>query len=159
MKPIILIFAAIAPLAAGAQSYSMSTLQDLPTVAVTVRAISPEGVKFGLVEATLIKNVTDTLAAAGVKVVPPAEAADAPDLPAVEITAIVNRLSGTGHIYTLRIALTEVVVLKRKTRNLIDLPAVTWEKEVQGYTSNPDRILDSAITLAERFATEWKEAN
>ena len=159
MKHLVLLFAAIAPLAAGAQSYSMSTLQDLPSVAVTVRAITPDGVRFGVVEATLVKNVSDVLAAAGVKVVPPAEAADASDLPAVEITALVSKLSATGHIYTLRLALTEVVVLKRKTKNLIDLPAVTWEKEAQGYTSSPDRIIGSAITLAERFSTEWKEAN
>jgi hypothetical protein len=94
-----------------------------------------------------------------VKVAAPGEVTDVSEMPTVEITAVVNRLSGTGHIYTVRLTLREMVELKRKTKNLIDLGAVTWERETQGYTSNSDRILASTITLAERFASEWKEAN
>jgi hypothetical protein len=159
MKHLILLLAAIAPLAAGAQSYSMSTLQDLPSVAVTVRAITPDGERFGVKGETLTRLVTEALTAAGVKVAAPGEVTDVSEMPTVEITAVVNRLSGTGHIYTVRLTLREMVELKRKTKNLIDLGAVTWERETQGYTSNSDRILASTITLAERFASEWKEAN
>lgn len=158
MKHLVTLLTFFVLLAAGAQAQSMSTLQNLPSVAVAVRAITPDGVTFGLKEDALIKAVADTLTAAGVKVAKPDEAANSPELPVVEITALVSRLNSTGHIYTLRLALTEIVVLKRKTKNLIDLPAVTWEKEVQGYTARPDRVVAAGAALAERFVAEWQEA-
>jgi hypothetical protein len=159
MKKLAMFLTLIAPIAAEAQMASMSTLQDLPSVAVSVRAITPDGKSFGIKEVELIRVLTDTLTAAGVKVAPADAEEDVSELPNVEITAIVNRLSGQGHIYTLRIALREVVELKRETKNLVELGAITWEKETQGYTSSPDRIIASAATLAERFATEWRRAN
>jgi hypothetical protein len=159
MKKLAMFLTLIAPIAAEAQMASMSTLQDLPSVAVSVRAITPDGKSFGIKEVELIRVLTDTLTAAGVKVAPADAEEDVSELPNVEITAIVNRLSGQGHIYTLRIALREVVELKRETKNLVELGAITWEKETQGYTSSPDRIIASAATHAERFETEWRRAN
>ncbi|HEY5551854.1 MAG TPA: hypothetical protein VIK52_08195 [Opitutaceae bacterium] len=159
MKLLAIILTLAAPFVAGAQAQSMSTLQDLPSVAVTVRAITPDGERFGVNGETLTRVVTEALTAAGVTVAKPGEVTDVADMPTVEITAVVNRLSGNGHIYTLRLTLRELVELKRKTKNLIDLGAVTWERETQGFTSNSDRVIASAMTLAERFATEWREAN
>jgi len=137
----------------------MSTLQDLPVVGVSVRAITPDGERFGVTPGVLTQLVTDTLKAGGVKVVSEEEASGGANVPVLEITAIVNRLSGNGHIYTLRLSLRELVELRRKTKNLVELGAITWEKETQGYTSNSDRLMSSALTLAERFVTEWREAN
>lgn len=159
MKKLALILTLIAPLVAEAQMSSMSTLQDLPSVAVSVRAITPDGQGFGVKAEELTRTVTDALTTAGVKVAPPDAEVDVSELPTVEITAIVNRLSGQGHIYSLRLALREIVELKRETKNLVELGAITWEKETQGYTSSPDRIVASATTLAERFASEWRAAN
>ncbi|HUG09657.1 MAG TPA: hypothetical protein VMM36_01525 [Opitutaceae bacterium] len=159
MKKLAMILTLIAPHAAEAQMASMSTLQDLPSVAVSVRAITPDGKGFGVKAEDLTRVVTEALTAAGVKVAPADADGDVSELPNVEITAIVNRLSGQGHIYTLRLALRELVELKRETKNLVELGAITWEKETQGYTSSPDRIVASATTLAERFATEWRAAN
>jgi hypothetical protein len=159
MKKLAMFLTLITPLAAEAQMASMSTLQDLPSVAVSVRAITPDGKTFGVKEEALTRVLTDTLTAAGVKVAPADAGVDVSELPSVEITAVVSRLNGQGHIYTLRIALRELVELKRETRSLVELGAITWEKETQGYTSSPDRIVASATTLAERFATEWRQAN
>lgn len=146
------------PLIATAQM-SMSTLQDLPAVAVRVRAITPDGVKFGLTDDDLIQVVGDGLKIAGVKVVPPGEEVDVAEVPTIEITAIVNKLGETGHIYGLRLALREVVELKRKAGNLVEIGAITWERETQGYTSAKDRIISSAATLTDRFVMEWKRGN
>ena len=159
MKILTIILVLLSPLAAHSQMPSMSTLQDLPSVAVSVRAVTPDGKSFGVKAEELTRVVTETLNSAGVKVAPADSVTSVADMPTVEITAIVNRLSGSGHIYSLRIALREIVELKRETKNLVELGAITWEKETQGYTSSPDRIVASATTLAERFATEWRAAN
>lgn len=159
MKPTILLLSLMLPALAGAQALSMSTLQNLPAVKVSVRAITPDGERFGVTPGVLTQVVTDTLKAGGVKVVPESEASGGAYVPVLEITAIINRLSGNGHIYTLRLALREMVVLRRKTANLVDLGAITWERETQGYTSASDRLMASSMTLADRFVTEWREAN
>lgn len=158
MKRLATLLALFAPVVAAAQVSSMSTLQDLPEVVVAVRAITADGEKFGLTEESLVQVVSDGLKIAGVKVIEPGVSLDAGDVPTLEITAIVNRLSGEGHIYSLRLALRELVTLNRKTKNLVELGAITWEKETQGYTSKPDRIVNAAATLADRFVTEWKAA-
>jgi len=148
----------ICPFIASAQM-SMSTLQDLPTVAIRVRAITPDGIKFGLTNEDLIQVVSDGLKIAGVKVVPPEEEANVAEVPTIEITAIVTKLGEAGHIYGLRLALREVVELKRKAGNLVEIGAITWERETQGYTSEKDRIISSAASLTDRFVIEWKRGN
>lgn len=158
MKRFAALIALLAPFVASAQM-SMSTLQNLPGVAVRVRAITPDGKTFGLTKDALIKVVSDAVSTAGVTVVPQEEMIDAADVPVLEITAIVNKLTGSGYIYSLRLALREIVEPKRKIGDLVELGAITWERETQGFTSNQDRILASTATLADRFVTEWKGAN
>lgn len=157
MKRLATLLALLLPLFATAQM-SMSTLQDLPTVAIRVRAITPDGQKFGLTNEDLLQVVGDGLKIAGVKVLPPEEA-DVADVPTIEITAIVNKLGEAGHIYGLRLALREVVELKRKVGDLVEIGAITWERETQGFTSDKDRIISSAATLTDRFVIEWKRGN
>jgi hypothetical protein len=141
------------PLGAFAQGISLSVLQDLPAVRVEVRGISPDGVRLGVEADELRTAVSDILAVGGVKMDDPAAPAS------LEITVNVARLSTGGSIFTLKLALREEVELVRKTANLVTVPAVTWERESLGFTSQPDRVITSARNLADRFVQEWRPAN
>lgn len=136
-----------------AQGLSLSVLQDLPAVRVEVRGISPDGVRLGVEADELAQAVGDILAVGGVRV------DDAAAPATLEIVANVARLSTGGSIYTLKLALREEVELVRKTTSLVTVPAVTWEREALGFTSQPDRVINAARNLADRFVHEWRPAN
>ena len=142
-----------------AQSVSMSTLQNLPALTVTVRGLSVDGEALGLTKDELIRTVTRELNSTHLTIVTAAQAEKLPGAPALEITANVSKISARGFLFILGFQLRENVTLARKTRNLVNLPAVTWEVQAGGYTGKPEVVYDSLTTLAQKFVTEWSEAN
>lgn len=137
----------------------MSTLQSLPVLTVTVRGVSPDGEALGLTEAKLIEIVRGPLEAAGVKVIAPELNEKTPGRPSLEIAANVNKVGAKSCLYVLQLQLREDTKLVRKTRNLAEIPALTWEAQKIGYTARGEQVAADLAKLAEKFAEEWTGAN
>lgn len=160
LRPVLFAVLALCSAVAGrsAAEVSMSTLQELPVVTVSVRGVSPDGEGLGLVEAKLIEVVREPLAAAGVKVIAAELNEKTPGRPAVEITANVNKVGAKSYLYVLQLQLREDAKLVRKTKNLDAIPVVTWEAQKTGYTSKPEAVQADLVKLTEKFLEEWRSA-
>ncbi len=141
-----------------AQPASMSSLQNLPSVGLRVRGLSPDGAKLGLTESGLTETVRKALENAGVGIVPPPMLERAPDIPVVEISANLNQVSRTGFLFVLDLQLWEPAQPVRPLQTLTKIPVATWVAQDCGYTAKAEKITGSLAALAEQFAAEWKPA-
>jgi len=141
-----------------AAGMTMSTLQNLPALGVKVRGLSPDGMILGLSEAELVQTVAATLQKVGVKVVQGPALDQLPGGPTLEITANITRIGVRSHLFIVRLELRENVKFVRQTQNLVTVPAITWDREADGYTAKIEVIRAKLTELAEKFAAEWSEA-
>lgn len=137
---------------------SMSSLQDLPVFAVTVRGLSPDAEALGLNEKQLIELVSGPLTAAGAKVITPEANEKTPGRPSLEIAANVNKVGAKAFLFVLQLQLREDAKLVRKTKNLDAIPVMTWEAQKTGYTSKPETVAADLTKLTEKFVAEWRTA-
>lgn len=138
---------------------SMSTLQDLPTLAISVRGLSPDAEAFGLSEKQLIDLVRSPLEIAGVRVIAPDANEKTVGRPALEVAVNVNKVGPKACLFVLQLQLREDAKLLRKTKNLVAIPVVTWEAQKTGYTGKPEIVTAELTKLAEKFAEEWRAPN
>lgn len=142
----------------SAQDVSMSTLQDLPVLAVTVRGLSPDAQGLGLSEKQLTDLVSGPLGTAGVKVIAPDANEKTPGRPSLEVAVNVNKVGANSYLYVLQLQLREDAKLARKTKNLDAIPVITWETQKTGYTGKAEKVGADLTKLAEKFVEEWRAA-
>ena len=144
----------------AAFSLSMSTLQNLSGVGVSVKKLNKDGRKLGLKVEDLRDLLKIQLQLAHIKVYEDDELYELPGAPTLELFVLVTELKdGSGYIFTTRLSLQERVNLERPTEALGSLFAPTWEKTVLGITSLKKYINRSVRALSDRFVKEFKLEN
>jgi hypothetical protein len=142
----------------GAAAAEMSALENLPSLGVVVRGLSPDGAKLGLTETALIATVRAVLEPAGVKVMPPPVLERTPNAAVLEISANVSLSGRTTYFFILDLQLREPVKPLRKLQTLVTVPAVTWAEQTGGATAKAENVHAALTRLAQRFAEEWDQA-
>ena len=144
----------------AAFSLSMSTLQNLSGVGVSVRILNRDARKLGLKEEDLRDLLAVQLQLAHIKVYNEDELFELPGAPTLELFVLVQEMpDGSGYIFTTRLSLQERVNLERPTESLDTVFAPTWEKSVLGITSIKKYINRSVRGLSDRFIKEYKREN
>ncbi len=156
---LILLVVSFAPWQA-AFSLSMSTLQNLSGVGVSVKSLNKDARKLGLKEEDLRELLAVQLQLAQIKVYNEDELFKLPGAPTLELFVLVDEMEdGSGYIFTTRLSLQERVKLERPTEALDTVFAPTWEKSVLGITNLKKYINRSIRALADRFIKEYKQEN
>ena len=144
----------------SAFSVSMSTLQNLPGVGVSVRRLNKDARKLGLSEEDLRDLLAVQLQLAHIKVYSEDELYELPGAPTLELFVLVQEMNdGSGFIFTTRLSLQERVNLERPTEALDSVFAPTWEKSVLGITNIKKYVDRSVRALSGRFVKEYKQEN
>jgi hypothetical protein len=155
-----LFFCLLPSLCAAASGFSLSTLQDLPGVGISVKRMQTDAERLGLSEEGLKFLMERRLNDGGVPVFADSKASDMPGAPMLEVGILVRKMEGEStYLFTVRLALQEMVVLDRPTQNLASFYAPTWEKAVLGITNKKGYVEAAVGQLIARFVREYKEEN
>lgn len=139
---------------------SMSTLQNLPGVGVQVQQLNTDALDFGLSEDELRELLAETLNEAGVTVYSEEKLSTAPGSPTLELKILMRQVRGeSSYIFSIELALQEMVSLERPTESLEAIYAPTWEKTVLGITNQKTYVKVGVRKLLERFIQEYKREN
>ena len=145
---------------AAAFGFSMSTLQNLPGVGVSVKQLSPDAERLGVSGDALELLMESRLKSGAITVFPNDRVSDIPGAPLLELTVLVRKVEGeSSYLFTARLALQEMVVMERPTQHLASIYAATWEKTILGITHQKGYVDGAVGQLIARFIREFKEEN
>ncbi len=150
---------AIHPIA-ETHGFSLSSLQNLPGFGVNVNRMTFDAEELGVSQEGLQKLIVDHLKKIDLNVYTEEKLSRAPGKPILELAVLLRKVKdGSGYIFSLRLALQEMVSLERPTDNLAGIYAPTWEKTILGIT-NKKSYLDMGVRqLLDRFAQEYQAEN
>ncbi len=140
--------------------FSLSSLQNLPGFGVNVRPLTPDAEKLGVTGERLQEVLTLHLEELGLPLLTDEKLSAIPGKPILELTVLLRKVrDGSGYIFSINLALQEMVSLERPTENLAGIYAPTWEKTILGITNKKTYLEVGVRQLLDRFAQEYKAEN
>lgn len=133
----------------------MSVLQDLPSVWIGVKNLSPEAEPFGLSATEVMTSAERALASTEAQVFE----RDQPGIPELRVSVRLAKVRGKSHLFAIELELIEMVKPERELTSLETVPATTWQRTSYGIANDPESVLSAVSSLAKRFAEELVREN